>query len=782
MAYNKIYYDDIWEITSNSSKKCDNWLKKLSDLNSKITMFESADQLKGEAADSMKNYMKQVHGLLIPIIGSILQTYAAKARSYYSGYKNSVDSGDGSDYGLRYTTIVYGEVNNSSGSIKKEIVKIKAMADQVARDANSVKYSISNLVNISASPKTNNLNTQLNNAINKAKNVHDKAIAFESSRTNDFAEIDRLISQVQSIINRQLGNSRIPIIKYQNGDIASMCDIESLIVDLEATAEIIKAFEESDDYEEAMLLSLNRDAMIQEEEEASRQWVEWVVVGVAVVGSIVLTVVTAGGASPLVCASVGAGVGITTTATSKFAENYIKTGSLTENMDWSKFGKEVTIAGVVGFLGGYMGAISQGSAIKQPVDKALWSVSKTVVTEGTEGILNTGWDLGEALISGKPGDEILSVIQDDVTDMMKDITINGATSFVGGYFTGKFDVDTSDKGYFKKLGEQTIESVVSNVTEGGLNTIWDIGECILDPNSSKNIESIFKEHGKATISSIIGDTTGAAISVGFDNIGDIKNSSVKITAKTIKDTTSNTLGDIAEGVTTRGMEYLYGDEKDASKILSDIWDEDLDHGRNVFKSAGEAAGENYSDERFKDEKLYINLKKIDHDNDGKVDVVQFDDYAVTKEDYDAAVLNAGKGAYKDKTVQDILGLPKDTDINSGKQRSVSINMVEKYSSNRKTTDTITIDGKYTYKKDFYESAVNAAGKGDYSGKTVQDILGISNDVDVSEDNIIHKRYQNYDIGEGKKVELANNDSSKATKIHISSMNRETKIAREKAKK
>ncbi|MGN0533082.1 MAG: T7SS effector LXG polymorphic toxin [Eubacterium sp.] len=782
MAYKKIYYDDIWEITSKSSQLCDAWSGNLSDLNNKLLAFQGANKLKGQAADNMKNYMNQVHGMLIPILGSIVQTYAAKARSYYSGYINSVDSGDGSNYGVRYTTIVYGEVNNSNGSIKRELDAIKSMVDQVTRDANSVKYSVSNLVNISAYPKNSNLNTQLNSAINKAKNVHDKTIAFESGRANDFAEIDRLIAQARSIINSQLGKSRIPIISYKNGDIASMCDINSILVDLEATSNIVKAFQESDEYEEAVNLSLNRDAMIQEEEEASREWIQWVAVGVAVVGAVALTVVTAGGASPLVCAAVGAGVGLATAATSSFADNYIKNGDLFEGMDWSEFGKDALIGTVVGGISGYLGAVSQGSAIKQPIDKAMMSFSNSALKEGAEGVLNIGWDFGDAIISGKPGDEIISILQSDTNDMLRDIVVDGATSFVGGYISGKFDVDTSDKGYFQKLGEKTVENAATSVTEGGLNTIWDIGECVLDPNSSKNIESIFKDRAKETVSGFIGATTGSAISEGFTGTKDIKNPIGKVTAQTIKDTTADTVENISKGVTSRTMEYIYGEEKDASKIVGDIWDKDLDDGRNIAKSASKSAGKNISNEVYKDKKIYNDLNKIDRDHDGKVDVVQFGDYAVTKEDYDAAVSVAGKGAYRDKTVQDILGLPKDTDLSSGKQRSVQIDMTEKYSSSRKTTDTVTIDGQYTYKKDFYESAVNAAGKGEYSGKTVQDILGISNDVDVSEDNITHKRYYNSDIGKGKEIELANDDSSNASKYHISSMHHETKVAREEAKK
>lgn len=779
MSYKKIYYEDIWDITSKGSVKCRDWLNDFSELNEKLSDFIENNNFKGQAAENMKNYLSQVHGILIPVICSILQTYESQAASYYSGYKNSVDSGDGSDSTLRYTTIVHDEVNSDDGSIIKKLNNLLNDVNQVATDANTVKNNISSLVDISAYPRISEITTQITSAINKAKSVNDKAITFEATRANDFVEIDRLIAQAKSIINNQLGQSRIPIIAYQNGAVAAMCDIESIMVDLEATSEIVKAFAESDEYEEALNLAFSRDELIQKWEEESREWIQWVAVGIAVVGAIALTVVTAGGASPLVCVAVGAGVGGITAASSNFADNYVKTGSLTEGMDWSSFGKDVLIGTVVGGVSGYLGTLSQGSAIKQPIDKALFAVSKTVVEEGTEGFLTIGWDVGEAMISGKPGDEILSILQEDTENMLKDVVVEGGKSFVGGYVSGKFDVDTSDKGYFQKLGEKTVESAAENLTGGGLKTVWEIGEAVVDPDSSKDIVSILKENTRETFKDFAGDVAGSAVSEGFSNIKSIKNNVGKIAAQTIKDTASDTVENITRGVTGRGIDYLYGDEKDAGKILGDIWEEDLKDGRSIVESAGKSAGKHIVEESFKDKKLYNDLKKVDRDHDGKIEVVQFKDYAVTKEDYDAAVANAGKGAYKDKTVQDILGLPKDTDIGSGKQRTVSIEMTEKYSPSRKTTDTVSVDGKYTFKQGYYESAVNVAGKGQYKDKTVQEILGVPDDTDIS--NVTHSRVKNTEIGHGKKVELTNDDSTSATKLHISSMKHTTKVAREKAK-
>lgn len=791
MSYTKIYYDDIWEATSKSSAKCDEWLPELQALSKSFATFVESDSFKGQAATNMKSYLEQIHGILISIIGTVVQSYSVLAVDYYGGYTRIVDTGDSDKYGLRYTTIVSSEVSET-GSIQSKLNNILRTAEQVVIDANSVKSSISDLVSIASYPKTYNLYEQINAAISKAQTVHNNAITYESSRACDFNEIDRLISQASSIITAQLGKSRIPVIAYQQGSIGTMCDINQILVDLEAISEKITTITENEYFEEDATLVLNRDALIQEEEEASREWIQWVAIGVAVVGSVALTVVTAGGATPLVCAAVGAGVGAATVATSKFADNYVETGSFVEGMDWKDFGKDVVVGAVGGAVTGYLGAVSTGSAIKQPVEKGMSALANTLLKEGAEGVagvtcetLETIYEVGEAIVAGKPGDEIMSVLdegigemEDELVDAFKDMTVEGAKSFVGGTVAGSFDVDTSDKSILQKVGEKAAEGAAGGAAKGVTSTIWGVGEAIVDDDSSTTVTSALKQGLKETVQDVTSSTAGAVVSEGiFSGTDGIDNKAGKVVAETVKDTVTDTMENVTKGVTGRTMDYIYGDEKDAGKILGDIWEEDLDSGRSIAQAAGESAGKHIANEVYKDDKFYNDLKKIDKDGDGKIEVVQFDDFAVTKQDYDAAVENAGKGAYKDKTVQDILGLPKDTDISTGKERTVSIDMTEKYSSDRKTTDTVTVGGKYTFSRSYYESSLNAAGTDEYGGKTAQEILGIPNDVDLSDDNISYKRVANDKIGQGKEVELHNDYGTQATKIHISSMSYETREKR-----
>lgn len=760
MAYKKIYYDEIWNITSKGTMKCKTWMQNIADIQKPIANFNESSQYKGKAADSTRDYFNEVHGKLFSIFYAILKVYETKAESYYSGYEASVDSGDGSKYGLRYTTLVNDEIAPQYGSIIKRLNNVRDMAEAVKSEANSTKWSISDLVTITSSPIINNLLADIDAAIKKATDVHNKANDFESRRANDFAEIDRLIAQATSIINAQLGKSRTPVIAYQKGSISSMCDLESVNKDIEAAKKIVIDFENSDEYERAEYLATNRDSLIKEEEQSDRQWVQWVAVGIGIAGSIALTVVTAGAASPLLCVAVGAATSAVTVAANRFAENYVENGDFVDGMNWNDFGKEVFVAAVSGGVSGYLGTLSTGSAIKQPIKNALTSAKNAIFTTGAEGLAEMTWNIGEAFWNKKPGDDIAGIILLDAKDTIKNVSIEGGKSFASGYILGRFNVDVPDKSYLQKLGEKTLANASEELTGGVIKTSWNMGEAAFS-NDKVDIKSILKDNATETAKDFVGSEFNSLVSE-IDTKNALK--------KGFRGTAAKTLERIGEGVTERTI------KQDDGNVLKDIWKEDLQGGRTIFKDAGESIGKNVLDEKLKDKKIEKELNKLDHDKDGKVKFVQFGDKSVTKEDYDAAKENADKGIYKGKTAQDLLGLSKDTDLSSGKEKNVSIKRAKEYESERKTTDTVTVNSadnkSYTFKKDFYEAATNAAGKGDYKGKTAQEILGVPKNTDVSSGNVEIKNINSKDMN---KVKLTNDDSSTVKKYQFknSSTKKET---------
>lgn len=791
MSYKKIYYDEIWESAFESTKKCNDWLSDFQRLSKRINDFIETDSYKGQAAANMKAYLEQVHGLLIAVIGTVVQSYEVNMIDYYRGYRDVVDSGDQSEYGLRYTTIVNEEVNET-GPIQTNLNNIARIAEQVVVDVNSVKSSISDIVSIVSCPKTYNLYEGIKAAKSTAQTVHENAISYEESRKNDFVEIDSLISQALSIITAQLGERRMPIIEYQNGAIGNLCDINQISLDLEAASTKMEALISSDSFAEVQGLIFNREALMEEEERASREWANWITVGIALAGAIALTVVTAGAASPGMCIVIGATTGAVTSGSKVLVNNYIEN----KEFDWKEFGKACVVGAAGGAVSGYFGAISKGSVIMQPIKRAAIAAGQTVIKETAEGVAGitweageTLWEIGDAISDGKPGTNVLSALDagvsemfDETANMFEDIAVEGTKSFVGEVASGAFDADTFNKGSLRKIGEKVIENGTEEVAGGIIKTSIYIGEAWLDNDSSTTMESAIARGSKETFQDLAGSMASAVVSEGvFDGVDDINSKGGKVLGKIIRDTSADTAEDIAKGVSGRFIDYAYGDEKDASKILGDIWEEDLNNGYKIAENAAKATGENVTDARIKDRKYYAELRKIDKaDNkDGMIEVVQFKDYAVTKRDYDAAVENAGKGVYADKTVQDLLGLPKDTDITQGKQRTVSIEKTEKYSSNRKTTDTVTVGEKYTFRRSYFESSLKVAGTEEYGNKTAQEILGIPKEVDLSKENRDYRRVDNDDIG--KDIELQDDYYDKVTKIHISNVKKEN-VKEEKNKK
>lgn len=783
MGY-KVDFDEVNDVHKSVQQQCNSWLGTLESLQAKFEELVYSSNMIGTTATNIKNYIENIHMLLVGLLSQVISLHYQNCLLYKDDYQTNID-----------TDLHFVIHESELTDYKVRIENTNAKALEIDSSISYVLKQIKDIFYVSYSNASNVSNKHI--AVSDyLVDLNEKIIALEKKHSeNDFVNSGEMLRAILRLVDDMLLQNRDYKKDFSVEKIAS----SSLYKDLQNAYIVVSAemeakqplLEEAINNQEEYLKKL-------EQEKEDREWIKWVAVGVAVVGSVVVTVVTVGGAAPLTVAACGAVVGTVTSASNKFAENYIENGDLVEGMDWKDFGKDVLVGAVGGFVGGYVSASTFGSAIKQPIKSGLIEMGNTVVTEAAEGAAGMAWEtgetiyeVGEALVAGKTSDEIGSVLSDgldemgeEVVDTFKDVTVEGAKSFVGGTISGKFDIDTSEKGVLKKIGEKAAEGAAEGVTGGVVSTVWGVGEALVDNDSSTTIESALKAGAKETVQGVAKETVGAVVSEGvFSGVDNIDNKTGKIVMETVKDTTTDTVENVVEGVTGRTMDFVYGDEKDAGKILGDIWEEDLDSGRKIVQSAGESAGEHISNEVYKEDKHYNDLNKIDKDGDGKIEVVQFEDYAVTKQDYDVAVENAGKGAFKDKTVQDILGLPKDTDLDMRKERTVSIDMTEKYSPSRKTTDTVTIDGKYTFSKDYYESALNVAGTDEYGGKTVQEILEIPSDTDLSDNNITYQnRVDNDKIGAGKEVELHRNSGTNATKIHISSMKRETKIQREKNNK
>lgn len=671
MGY-KVYYDDIWKNSDEASQICSKWGEQFDTLSKRIERLAECNKFRGTAADNIKSYFNEIHRTIAQGLSVIVKHYMVNFIAYYGGYVNNVDSGDGSRE--RYTTIFDDEVGNG-GSVYRKVSKLIDKTEDAQARAMRVVYDIDDLVNL-FSPGGNALKNDLNDALSIANQIHTRVENYESTHRNDFSDLDTLIDEINNIINSQLSNHRTSVGSYTSGGIQSMCNVEKLSYSVTNVINQVNQIVNDENFGDmANHVSSYQSvvaAEIEEEEKKSREWVKWAAIGVAIVGGVALTVVTMGGASPLVVAGVGAAVGVTTAASNAFADNYYENGSFTKGMDWSEFGKNCFIGGVTGFISGYAGAASTAmSAVKAPLESALYSVATSVAESGAEGVINTAWDVGEAVIGGKSSGEILSVLEDDVDKMMKDITVNGAQKFVGSYIGGKFGINTGDKSFLKKFGEKTVKTVASTFTESFTSTSWDVGKAFVDAESSENIGNIVKNgattFGKKLVKnevSAFASTVSSSLDGKIDNI----DSKVgKVILKTTADTAIDTAGKAVGGIGSQTIDYFAGNKEDGEPVVDfkELWEEDLKGGRTIVQTASDKLTNNIMS--ADEEKAFQHkMMQKDIDRDGKVEVVSFGsgNRSVLKQDYDAAVNLAGKGDYKDKTVQDILGLSNDTDVSA----------------------------------------------------------------------------------------------------------------------
>ena len=391
-----VYYDDIWAVDSEANKICAKWKEDLSDLSEKVDKLIDTDSLRGLGANNIKTFFSEVHKTFIGSLLTAVVTYSTKLAQYFYGYVNEVDAGDKNQYGYRYNTIVSTEVSET-GSIKRKLGNMIKRTDDLKTNANNIVKAVSDLVpnNIYLSSDKNlalSLKVVINMAVGQSTTVEN----YESQHLNDLDEVKSILKELSSILASQASFKRKPITAYKSGGIGKMCNLSSLYYNTVKCANDTMEISKTAEYQEAMNLAFDRDNAIHEEEKKSREWVKWVATGVAVVGSVTLIVVTAGTATPLVCAGVGAAVGVTSAAASGLADQYYEHGDLTTDMDWSKFGKDCLVGGVTGAVTGYFGAANAAhSAIEQPIKVATRAAGQKAIEKVAGGVTGTLWDVGD---------------------------------------------------------------------------------------------------------------------------------------------------------------------------------------------------------------------------------------------------------------------------------------------------------------------------------------------------------------------------------------------------
>lgn len=709
MGY-KVDYGVLDSWGASISGQASDWLEKLTEIRNKLQILHQSSYMAGQTADNLKNYIELVHMTLLGQLVSLVYLHNASAQAYLCDYQKNVDTN-------LHVRIVEEELDD----IHEKIENTEYTAVRIGENLAYTMSGIKDIFTLSYND-VSEVETAHRVARNYVNNLHEQIKTLEKTHTEgDFVESEQLYQAIKNLIVEMQGKTRDFRSQYTpETTLASSAwgDLYNASVAVQETVQ-----EKEEIFNEAFENQKERFAEYKAEEEAKedRQWAKWVALGIAVVGSVALIVVTAGGASPGVCALWGAGVGLATTASSGLADEYVEHGNF-DNMDWSEFGKDCIISTATGAIGGYAGGMAPGSAIQQPLKAGAKAATVSVASNLAEGVVDTTWDVGEAWINCQPGDEIKSIFWENVGEMGKETISEGLGDFAGGMVAQKFKVDGVKKNFGQQFLADTAENAAEALVKNGAESIWDVGTALVKNDESVEFSSVLKEEaadflggaGKDFVSEEIEDVVSGGIKAGQDRNIPIKNDKSKegfvdtaeVIQNSIGDTVGKTAGSVAGGVVEQGVEVAFG-ERD-SIDMKEIYEEELDGGRKIVKNAADSIAKNTAEKANEDKEFYNRMTKKADDN-GNVQVMEFDKYKVLKEDVEAAKAVENKGAYKGKSVNDILGLPDNekVDFENPEYDDVAITELEKSKyKTKKPTNAYTMKRATNATKEQYKKWQN----------------------------------------------------------------------------
>ena len=372
------------------------WKTDLGNLQTNVTVLIATDAYEGDLASSMKNYLQEVHLNAEGLLLNIISDYFAKLTLYWNGYLESIDSGT--------NAYMSEEVLSTAASLLDAAV---LALDDISDEITTALSPVQDLFPRSA-PSTEVLVAAMEAAKTIATDLNKSIVAHEEAhKTNDFTDMDDLISQVKLLIAKQLSKEkRLSIDSYKPGMISEVIDYQAI------NTAIHNMQEYQTNNEEVFKKALENIEEYTQEVQEEREWVQWVAVGVAIVGSVALAVAFVS-AGPLACVAVGATKGLVNAAVGHFADNYVENGYLTSGMDWFEFGKDCAIGTVSGAIEGYAGAVAHGTSVVQPLQRTGNKVVEGLIKNTAEAAIDAGVDLGEAIVKDRPGEEIKSILADD---------------------------------------------------------------------------------------------------------------------------------------------------------------------------------------------------------------------------------------------------------------------------------------------------------------------------------------------------------------------------------
>ncbi|MBC1573434.1 hypothetical protein HCJ57_11155 [Listeria booriae] len=288
-----IKYDDITNFSGYAGQKLNTYQEQLTLIQNSLQGIVGLDQLKGSAADSIKNYLNEVHSSLIASIQQLITEYQAHFLLYKDGYYQEIDS----DPHTQIDEDVLIDKKSFFNTSNTDFENIYADFVSGIRNIQDI------LPNSSVNP--NGLRqdyTEINRHIDTLK---EKTGNYEAQhQKDDLTNFKSMLLSIQQLIKENQAKPQ-GVTTYQTGDIASFPSAASLTGALQKSNEFLQgnsaAIQAASGRESERWDALKAEEEARLAEEREKQgWLQLVggVAAVLVGGAAI--VLTAGAATPIV--------------------------------------------------------------------------------------------------------------------------------------------------------------------------------------------------------------------------------------------------------------------------------------------------------------------------------------------------------------------------------------------------------------------------------------------------------------------------------------------------
>ncbi|MBC2304261.1 T7SS effector LXG polymorphic toxin [Listeria booriae] len=292
-----VKYDDVTSVGAYVNGNCQTYGGQLQEISQSFTNIVGIPSLKGQAADSMKAYVGEVHGFIIQSISQLVQEIQSKFLLYKDGYYNTIDADNHAklDENILESTLTF--FQQSTNNFDIEHGKLEEVIQSV--------YDIINVSNISAYAvqddyqHTTKQVSELKQLVGHYENDH---------ATKDFTVFDAMLTSLKGLIAEAQAKDSSVVTHYQPRDLLQYKDSVALNGAVVASQEGIAANQTALD--QAITNDGKRWEVLEQEAADKRAeegiWNAVFAVGAVIIGGAAI-VLTAGAATPLVVTAAIAG-------------------------------------------------------------------------------------------------------------------------------------------------------------------------------------------------------------------------------------------------------------------------------------------------------------------------------------------------------------------------------------------------------------------------------------------------------------------------------------------